>query len=160
MSDRTVIHSTFVIERDYPSSAARVFAALSDPTQKRRWFAEGEGFNVVSFEMDFQVGGFERSRFRFKASTPLPEGTACANDTVFLDIVADERIVLAYTMSIAGKRISSSQATFVLVPAGTGTRLVFTEQAAFFAGADGPQMREDGWQRLFGSLSRELARSA
>jgi uncharacterized protein YndB with AHSA1/START domain len=159
MAERTVTHSTFVIERSFPAAPQQVFRALSDPARKRRWFAEGEGFEVVEFEMDFRVGGFERSRFRFKASAaPIPEGTPCANDTVYLDIVPGQRIVLAYTMTIGERRISASQATFELLPAGTGTRFVFTEQAAFFEGADGPQMREAGWRQLFELLAKELAR--
>ena len=158
MSERTVTHSTFVIERSFPAAPERVFRALSDPARKRRWFAEGEGFELDTFEMDFRVGGFERSRFRFKASTPVPEGTPCANDTVYLDIVLDERVVLAYTMTVGGKRISASQSTFELLPAAAGTQLVFTEQAAFFAGADGAQIRESGWRELFEQLAKELAR--
>jgi uncharacterized protein YndB with AHSA1/START domain len=157
MSERAVSHSTFVIERSYPAAAERVFIALSDPAKKRRWFAEGEGFKVDDFQMDFRVGGFERSRFRFAANTPIPEGTPCANDTVYLDIVPNRRIVLAYTMSVGGKRISASQATFELLSAAGGTQLVFTEQAAFFEGADGPQMREAGWRQLLDRLAQELA---
>jgi uncharacterized protein YndB with AHSA1/START domain len=159
MSERSVTHSTFVIERSFPAAPQQVFRALSDPARKRRWFAEGEGFELDKFEMDFRVGGFERSRFRFKASAaPVPEGTACANDSVYLDIVPGQRIVLAYTMTIGEKRISASQATFELLAAGTGTQLVFTEQAAFFEGGDGPQVREAGWRQLFEQLAKELAR--
>ena len=76
---------------------------------------------------------------------------------MYLDIVANQRIVLAYTMSVGDKRISASQATFELQSTGSGTQLIFTEQAAFFEGADGPQMREAGWRQLFERLARELA---
>lgn len=158
MSDRTVSHSTFIIERAFPAPPAQVFLALADPARKRRWFAEGEGFALDSFEMDFRVGGFERSRFRFKAGAPLPDGTACANDSVYLDIVTNERVVLAYTMTVGGNRISASQSTFELLAEGKGTRLVFTEQAAFFPGADGPQVREAGWRSLIDQLALELTR--
>ena len=157
MSAHTVNHSTFVIERSYPAAPARVFAALADPARKRRWFAEGEGFGVAAFEMDFRVGGFERTRFSFKAPTPGAEDTPCANDSVYLDIIPGQRIVLAYTMTVGGKRISASQATFELLSAGSGTRLVFTEQAAFFEGSDGPQIREAGWSKLFDQMAREVA---
>jgi uncharacterized protein YndB with AHSA1/START domain len=77
---------------------------------------------------------------------------------VYLDIVVNERVVLAYTMTVGGKRISASQVTFELLSAGTGTQLVFTEQAAFFPGADGPQIREAGWRALLEQLALELAR--
>ena len=158
MTDRIVSHSTFVIARTYTAAPQQVFRAFSDPARKRRWFAEGEGFEVESFEMDFRVGGFERSRFRFKEGSPVHAGTPCANDTVYLDIINNERIVLAYTMTVGGNRISASQSTFELLADGTGTKLVFTEQAAFFAKADGPQIREQGWRALLDQLARELGR--
>ena len=157
MKEPTVIHNTFVIERSYAATPERVFAAISDPAEKRRWFAEGEGFELESFEMDFRVGGLERSRFRFPPGTPIPAGTPCSNDSVYLDIITDQRIVLAYAMTVGGNRISTSQATFEMLPEATGTKLVFTEQVAFFANADGPQMREQGWRSLFDQLARELA---
>ena len=155
-----VTHTTFVIERSYPANASRVFAALSDPEKKQRWFVDAEGLESESFEMDFRVGGFERSRFRLKAGTPLPEGTVCRNDTVYMDIVTDRRIVLAYSMMVGENRISSSLATFELVAAGPGTKLIFTEQAAFFEGADGPRVREGGWRDLLRRLGEELSRGA
>jgi uncharacterized protein YndB with AHSA1/START domain len=156
MSAQPVAHSTFTIERHYAAPPAKVFAAFSDPVKKRRWFAEGEGFELDSYGLDFRVGGSERSAFRFGAGTPLPEGTAGGNDTTYMDIVDGKRIVLAYTMTVGGKRISSSQATFEFVAKDKGTTLVFTEQAAFFEGADGPDMRKQGWTELLGSLAREL----
>jgi uncharacterized protein YndB with AHSA1/START domain len=156
MSEQTVIHSTFVIERTYPTTPERVFAAFADPVKKRRWFAEGEGFEVDKFEMDFRVGGMEHARFRFKPGTPLPTGTACANDTYYLDIVPNRRVVVAYTMTIVDKRISSSLATTEIFPAGQASKLIYTEQAAFYEGADGPKMREQGFRQLLESLAQEL----
>ena len=38
MSERSTEHSTFVVERTYPASPARVFAAWADPAAKARWF--------------------------------------------------------------------------------------------------------------------------
>jgi uncharacterized protein YndB with AHSA1/START domain len=157
MSEGSVVHSTFVIERDYPVSPERLYGAFSDPAKKRRWFVEGEGFIVEEFQMDFRVGGSERSRFKFGPGTPVPEGTACVNETRYQDIVPTRRIVLVYTMTIGNRCISSSQATFELQAGPGGTRLVFTEQAAFFEGADGPQIRERGWRDLLDRLALELA---
>ena len=155
MQERSVTHATFVIERSYPKPTERVFAAFSDPATKRRWFAEGDEFEVDALEMDFRVGGNERSSFRTR-------GAICTNDTVYRDIVPNRRIVIAYTMSLGDHngehRISSSHATFELLSTQTGTDLVFTEQAAFFEGADGAKMREEGWRKLLESLARELAR--
>jgi uncharacterized protein YndB with AHSA1/START domain len=149
--ERSVTHSTFTIERGYPASRERVFAAFSDPAKKRRWFAEGEEAPLENFQMDFRVGGFEHTRRCSK------EGWVFTNDTVYRDIVAAERIVFAYNMSIGERCISSSLVTVEFRPSGEGTSLLFTEQAAFFAGADGPQIRETGWRLLLERLAEEFA---
>jgi uncharacterized protein YndB with AHSA1/START domain len=146
----SVVHSTFSIERTYPSPPARVFAAFSNQATKRRWFAEGEGWEIDEFSLDFRVGGREVSRFRFKGGAPM------GNDTVYLDIVPDRRIVLAYTMMVGDKRISVSLATVEIMPSGDGARLVYTEQAAFFDGADKPAGREAGCCHLLKRLGEEL----
>jgi len=39
----------------------------------------------------------------------------------------------------------------------TGTDVICTHQGAFFEGADGPQMREAGWQTLLNKLTSFLA---
>jgi uncharacterized protein YndB with AHSA1/START domain len=150
MTERSVTHGTFVIERNYPVTPERVFAAFSDPATKHRWFVDDEASAAEDFGMDFRVGGVEQKRFTNKHGV-------FTNNTVYLDIVPDKRIVFAYTMSMGNKRFSSSQATVELLAAGKGTDLIFTEQGAFFAGADGPKMREDGWRALFESLAKELA---
>lgn len=152
MRERSVTHSTFVIERSYPVLPERVFAAFSDPTKKRRWFAEGEESKVEEFEMDFRVGGTERARFRSK------DGHVFTNDTVYRDILPNRRIVLAYNMSVGDKRISSSQSTIEFLKKDRATDLIFTEQGAFFEGADGAQIREQGWRLIFERLAKHLAR--
>jgi len=148
-------HSTFTIERQYPATPEQVFSAFADPAKKRRWFAGGEGTEVLEFEMDFRVGGTVRSRFRMGASTPLP-GVEITNDTTYLDIVPHQRIILAYTMSIGGTPFSASLATIEFRPADKGTTLLFTEQGAFLENSDGPERREQGWQKLLERLAQEL----
>jgi hypothetical protein len=38
-----------------------------------------------------------------------------------------------------------------------GTELILTHQGAFFEGADGPEMREEGWRKLLERLNGEFA---
>lgn len=148
----TAQHAQFVIERHYPVSPERVFAAFSDPEKKRRWFAEGEHSTVDEYKLDFRIGGTETTRMRFA------QGGTMGNDTYFHDIVPNKRIVFSYAMTFHERRISASLATFELLPKEGGTTLVFTEQSAFFEGADGAKMREDGWRQLLESLAQELQR--
>jgi uncharacterized protein YndB with AHSA1/START domain len=157
MDQRSVTHSTFVIERTYPATPERVFAAFADPAKKRRWLAEGEGRGVEKFEMDFRVGGSEHALYRFPEGSRFP-GLTMANDTTYHDIVPNRRIVIAYTMTLGDRRISASLATFQLSPADRGTALIFTEQGAYFDGADGPEMRQGGWSKLLERLGDEAAR--
>lgn len=65
MSERSVTHATFSIERTYDAPPERVFSAFSDPAAKARWFGgEGDGWETVEFTVDFQVGGREVYRGR------------------------------------------------------------------------------------------------
>ena len=157
MAERTVVHNTFVIERSYPKTPERVFAAFADPAKKRRWFAEGENHEVEEFTMEFRVGGTERVRSRFKAGTPFP-GVALTSEGTFQDIQPNSRLVTASRMILGDRTFSASLVTIEFQPTDGGTMLLCTHQAAFFEGADGPQMREGGWRRLLDQLAGELAR--
>jgi uncharacterized protein YndB with AHSA1/START domain len=153
----TTTHASFVIERRYEASPQRVFAAWADPVAKRAWFAEGEGWDISSYELDFREGGAERSRFRVVGrASPLPPHTVFGNETVFNEIVPNERIIFTYSMDRDGMRFSVSLASVELSAAGSGTRLLFTEHAAFFDGADGAAMRESGWRELLDNLDQYL----
>jgi len=141
-----VVHRTLSVERTYPAPPARVFAAFADPGTKRRWFAEDAGFEVDEFALDFRVGGFERTRFRSVGGAPG------RNDTLFLDIVAGERIVFAYALTAGDVRTSAALTTVELAADGGGTRLLLTEQVAFLDGVDRAASRERGWRGLLDRL--------
>jgi uncharacterized protein YndB with AHSA1/START domain len=150
-----VIHKSFTLERTYPTSRARVFAALADPKKKRRWFAESTGFVIAEYSLDFQVGGFERTRFRYGA-----DGPPMTNDCVYLDIQPEERVVFAYAMTIGGAPLSSSLGTMELRDVPGGTLLLYTEQTAYTNGQDGHEGRREGTIGLLERLARELSEHA
>jgi uncharacterized protein YndB with AHSA1/START domain len=150
MPERSVEHSTFVVERTYPVEPATVFAAWSDPEAKARWFANPED-GVEEFELDFRVGGREFNR-------GAVEGSAYTYEARYQDIVPDERIVYAYDMHVGDQRISVSLGTVELAAEGEGTRLTYTEQGAFLDGLDTVAQRESGTGALFDALGEELAR--
>lgn len=154
--ERTVTHDTFTIERSYALAPQQVFSAFSDPARKQRWFADGRSSDLVDYELDFRVGGVERTRVRLKEGTPFP-GLVMVNTTVYQDIVPNRRIVFAYSMTMGEMRISASLATIEFYPTGTGTTLVFTDQGAYFEGADGVERRKPGWSQLLDNLTKELS---
>lgn len=147
-----VVHRTFSLERAYPAPPARVFAAFANPETKRRWFAEDAGVEVDEFTLDFRVGGFERTRFRFVGGAPM------RNDTLFLDIVPDERIVFAYALTAEEARTSAALTTVELAADRGGTRLLLTEQVAFLDGVDGTASHRSGWGALLDRLGDAIRR--
>lgn len=150
-----VKHATFTIERTYPVPPEKVFAAFSNPEIKQRWFVEGPRWTTGSYSLDFRVGGRERT------SRGVPDGKSTyANDTLYQDIVPSQRIIFAYTMDANGKRISASLGTISLESQGAGTKFTFTEQAAFFEGSDGPEIRKLGWTEHFERLNGALTSAA
>jgi uncharacterized protein YndB with AHSA1/START domain len=150
---KPAVHRTLSLERTYAAPPARVFAALADPSTKRRWFAEGPAFEVDEFTLDFRVGGFERTRFR--PVGPIG-GPVMRNDTLFLDIVPDERIVFAYSLSTEDARTSAALTTMELAAVGGETRLLLTEQVAFLDGEDATASRRRGWGALLDRLDDAL----
>lgn len=148
MSERSVEHVTFVIERTYDAQPARVFAAWAQPEAKARWFGSG----ADEYELDFQVGGREINR----GTTSV--GNAYTFEALYHDIVADTRIVYSYEMHLGENRVSVSLATIELKPDGGDTRLVLTEQGVFLDGHDDPALREQGTGGLLDALGEELGR--
>lgn len=143
MNERFVKHATFVVERTYAASPAKVYQAWADPAAKARWFSQPDIF-------EFHVGGREYS------SGGPPEGPVFTFDACYQEIVPEERIVYSYTLDSDDKRISVSLTTVELIPTEDGTKLVFTEQGAFFDGYDTPEVREHGTNEMLNALGKTL----
>lgn len=156
--EATTVHSTFSIEHRYPYAPAAVFAAFSDPAKKRRWYAEGEAHELEQYAMDFRIGGEEHLRYRFRPGHPI-EGQVISNQARIQDIVPDQRIVTAQTMTLQDKRLFSALITLEFLPDGEGTTLICTNQGAFYeaAGPDFPKMIEQGWRGLLRAAEKEVA---
>jgi uncharacterized protein YndB with AHSA1/START domain len=153
MTERSVTHATFTIERIYNAPPARVFAAWATAEEKARWFAgDEEGWETGKLALDFRVGGREHVTSRQKS------GKAHIYNATYQDIVPGERIVICYDMHLDKARISVSLATVQLKPQGKGTKLTFTEQGAFLDGYDNVKSREEGTKGLLDSLGRALER--
>lgn len=154
MTDHSVVHGSFSIERSYPTTPHRVFTAWASQPEKNRWFGEGDDFltSTSEYTLDFRVGGRERHE------GTLPGGTSFGYDAIYQDIVEDRRIVASYDVRIGGRRVSVSLMTIELDEVPGGTRLVLTEQGAFLDGLDTNAQREEGAGDSLDQLAEYLSR--
>ena len=148
MSDHTVAHGTFVLDRTYPHPVEKVWAAWSDPRQKQKWFG-GEGDNPPRI-FEFRPGGRESTE------GSIPNGPTFNFDVLYQDIVPNSRIVYSYDMHMDGKKISVSLAAIEFWPEGKSTRLKLTEYGLFLDGLDNVEQRKQGTIMLIGKLGEFL----
>ena len=150
MTASTTVHDTFVIEREYDVPVAQVFRAWAEPRLKARWFAGSTDALGTGYDLDFRVGGRELNR-----GGP-PDGPVYTYESMFRDIVPDQRIVYTYEMHADDDRISVSVATVEFRGAGSTTHLRLTEQGVFLDGHDTSAQREEGTRSLLDSLGASL----
>lgn len=134
-----VVHRTFSIERVYPAPVARVFSAWADIETKAKWFiGPPERWTLIKREMDFRVGGQELVQGSFK------DGGVVTFTARYHAILPNQQLVYVYDMHVGPQHLSASLATVEFEASEGGTRMRFTEQAAFFDGKDGGADREAG----------------
>src|SRR5688500_16268175 len=102
MTDRNVVHATFCIERRYPVSPKRAFAAWAAPEAKAQWFDGPEGTEVYERSMDFRTGGSERLWGKH------PGGKVSDFQARYFEVIPDERIIYGYDMYVDGVKLSVS----------------------------------------------------
>lgn len=153
MSEPSVTHATFTVERAYPASPARVFAAFATLEARQAWGPCHIDWSWPRF--DFRVGGEEMGR-----GGPAG-GPVYTVDARYHDIVPGRRIVYTYDMARDDTRVSISLVSIDLIAEDGGTRLVWTEAGVFLDGQDGPDGREigtgEGLDRLGEILSQATA---
>jgi uncharacterized protein YndB with AHSA1/START domain len=152
MTQRSVVHATFVIERILEARPERAFRAWASPEAKSRWFGGPDEWKSAGLELDFRVGGRER------LSGGPAGGPVHTYSAIYWDIVPNARIVSTYEMHMDDTRISVSLATLEFRPEGAATRLILTEQGAFLDGWDDAGQREAGTRELIEKVAAELAR--
>ena len=132
-----ITHASFSVERTYPVPPARVFAAFADPDLKAQWFHGPEGWEPTTRTLDFREGGHE------VAAGEVPGDWSSRFEATYHVIETDAQIVYSYVMYHRDVRLSVSVATleFDALDGGTATRLVMTEQGAYFV--DGEAQAKD-----------------
>ena len=150
----SVVHGVFTVRRSFAASPTQVFRALTEKEAKARWFGGHDGFVALERAMDVRPGGRERVKGRW------PSGLVTTFDAVYFDVVAGERLVYAYELSLDDRKISVSLATLQLEAEVDGTRLTVTEQGAFLDGYDDAGSREHGTGLLLDRLGASLQRGS
>jgi uncharacterized protein YndB with AHSA1/START domain len=151
MTQHSVVHATFHLERVYDATPARVFAALTTVEGKAAWFSGDDGrWELIERTMDVRPGGRERLKGKWAG------GDVTDFQAVYHDVVENERLVYAYDMFHNDRKLSVSLATFELKPEDSGTRLTLTEQGAFLDGYDDAGSREHGTNILLDRLGASL----
>jgi uncharacterized protein YndB with AHSA1/START domain len=146
-------HDTFVIERTLDAAPARVFMAHANAKAKSAWFSGPPDWDVSPLQLDFRVGGKEYHKGGPKG------GFVSEYNATYLDIVPNERIIIAYEMTLDGKKMSVSLATTEFISAGKGTKMIFTEQGTYldeFALKEHADGRREGSEEIFNALERAL----
>jgi len=151
--ERSEVHATFVIEREYPVPLGNVWHALTDSDARAGWFGGGPGFEVSEQTHDFRVGGRAVEDGRWL------DGPTSRFDATYTDIVEHRRVVFTYDMWVDGRHLSTSLTTIVVEPEGGATRLTYTEQVAHFDGLDTVESREEGCRGLLENLGAYLGRA-
>ncbi len=152
---RSVVHDSFTIERTYPASPERVFAAWASQETKAQWFGGDEEIaSTGAHTLDFRVGGREH------LDGTITDGTTFVYDALYQDIVDNERIVTSYDMHINDQRISVSVMTVEITGVPGGAQLVMTEQGAFLDGLDTNAQRREGTEEFLDQLGKYLGSQA
>jgi uncharacterized protein YndB with AHSA1/START domain len=145
MSDRSIVHATFTLERHYQAPPKRVFEVWADSEAKARWFAG----NAPRYQLDFRPGGIERNDADHN-------GKHITWESLYREIVPNERIVYTSVLSEDDVVATLSLTSVEFVPDGEATRLVLVEAGAYLDGREQPAWREEGTGSWLDALGRYL----
>ena len=152
MSD-PIVHASFAVERTMPAPPSRVFAAFAEPELKAKWFHGPDTWTPTELVFDFRAGGHETT------AGEVPGDWSSRFEADDHVNAPDERIVYSYVMYRDDVRLSVSVTSIELeaIDGGAATRLLFTEQGAYFQdGVGGHASREEGTIGILKQLEASL----
>lgn len=144
-------HRTTTLEKSFPVSPAKVFAAWADLDKRSQWNSPSDEVTIRYTEDDFSVGGKDVS-LCLVGDQIMAEVVG-----VYHDIVHDERII--YTEIIKsgdGMVLGISQVSVDIAPSGTGTNMVVTLQTVALAGGEVLDEVAAGWTASLGMMEKVL----
>jgi uncharacterized protein YndB with AHSA1/START domain len=81
MPERSIVHATFTLERNYPVPVDDVFRAWAEPEVKGRWFAP----DCADYQLDFRPGGIEHN-------STVVNGKKVRFESLYREVVTNERL--------------------------------------------------------------------
>lgn len=152
MATTLMDHRTSTLERVFPVTPARAFAAWSELDQRAQWNSPSEEVEIRYTEDDFSVGGKDVSL------CVVGEQIFAEVIGVYHDIVPDTRII--YTEIIKsgeGQLFGTSQVSVGFVAEGEATRMTITLQTV---AVDGGTLLDDvveGWTAAMVRMEKLLS---
>lgn len=143
-------HATFTVERRLAAPRARAFAAWQGASLANWYVHDGQASECIN---EFRVGGLQRIVFGPQG------GPVFRGEARYEDIAPDERIVTAGSMYRDAVCCSSTLCTIEFFDADEGSRIVLTDQTAYYVG-DYSQSRREGWEKILGWLEAYLQGAA
>jgi uncharacterized protein YndB with AHSA1/START domain len=150
MSQRSVLRTSFDIDRHFRAIPRNVFNAWSDPAVKHRWSDCHSDLSDNEYSLDFRPGGSERLR------VVHPDGSVQLVQKHYFDIVPNARIVFGYDILLDERRLSVSLVTVQFERSAKGTRMVYHEQVCYLDGHQDLEERIRGTHEGFDRLDLAL----
>jgi uncharacterized protein YndB with AHSA1/START domain len=149
---------TFEMIEEFNCSIQTLFNAFTDPIIKREWFAEGAHsvtHDTTHYSLDSRAGGKEVFQFTLNHNTPVP-GLKIDMESECLVRVDDQLLIFQSRMAANNQIVSATMETFQFYVHAGKAVIKLMQQGTYLEGADGPQMRKNGYVQLFNHLRQYI----
>jgi uncharacterized protein YndB with AHSA1/START domain len=131
LQDHRIEYQSYEIERSYPVPPSTVYARWLQPEVRTIWEATGQGWTNKIIKADARIGGHDEIVY----ARPGSSGFTTRID--YLDIVAEARIVYAFSLLPAGAGPAACSLTSIDIGVGgRGTLLRMREAICLFDGVE------------------------
>lgn len=145
-----LVHDTFKLERIFAASPGQIFAAYADSEARSEWGPPRTDEMRYS-RSEFRVGGIDEFR-----CGPAGDLRICGR-AVYLDIVENERIVFAETVSTGGRLLAHSLVSWSFEQIERATRVTALVQVVSYVGESMLAATRGGRSTALDNLEQHLS---
>jgi uncharacterized protein YndB with AHSA1/START domain len=145
-----LVYDTLTVERRFPHSRKKVFAAFETREAQATWMCPAEGLSIKIADFDFRAGG--RALFHMS----MPDVGVWENEDRYQEILGGERIIQTSTLRQDGTLTFAGVVVILFEDDGKGCLVRVTEQGAFPAGPEEAAGHKEGWRLMLEGLGRYL----